>query len=176
MITGKMLKNMREQIGLTQEQLAKVVGITQAHIAKIEGEKVNPTLLTINKIMSVLETNKKIKCKDLLTKSLICLNPEDTINYAAKLMREKDISQIPVIENDRCIGSLSDKTIVRNLNMIKTSTKVKELMDDPFPVISCNDNINVVKTLLEYHQAVLVSENGKIIGILTKSDLLNLLE
>ena len=176
MITGKILKKMREQAGLTQEQLAKTVGITQAHVAKIENEKVNPTLSTINKIMSVLEMNKKIKCKDLLTRSLISLNPEDTINYAAKLMREKDISQIPIIENDRCVGSLSDKTIVRNLSRISGSTKVKEFMDDSFPVISCNDDINVAKTLLEYHQAVLISENGKIIGILTKSDLLNLLE
>jgi len=176
MITGKILKKMREQAGLTQEQLAKTVGITQAHIAKIESEKVNPTLSTINKIMSVLETNKKIKCKDLLTKSLISLKPEDTVNHAAKLMREKDISQIPIIENERCVGSLSDKTIVRNLSSISSSTKVKEFMDDPFPVISCNDDVNIVKTLLEYHQAVLVSENGKIIGILTKSDLLNLLE
>ena len=176
MITGKILKKMREQAGLTQEQLAKAVGITQAHVAKIESEKVNPTLSTINKIMSVLEMNKKIKCKDLLTKTLISLKPDDTVNYAAKLMRENDISQIPIIENDRCVGSLSDKTIVRNLSSINSSTKVKEFMDDPFPVISCNDDVNIVKTLLEYHQAVLVSENGKIIGILTKSDLLNLLE
>ena len=176
MITGKILKNMRKQAGLTQEQLAKSVGITQAHVAKIESEKVNPTLSTINKIMSVLEMNKKINCRDLVSKSLISLKPEDTINYAAKLMREKDISQIPIIENDICVGSLSDKTIVRNLSKITNSTKVKEFMDDPFPVISCNDDINIVKTLLEYHQAVLVSESGKIIGILTKSDLLNLLE
>ena len=176
MLTGKILKKMREQVGLTQEQLAKIVGISQAHIAKIENEKVNPTLSTINKIMSVLEANKKNICKDLLNKSLISLKPDDTVNYAAKLMRENDISQIPIIENDRCIGSLSDKTIVRNLNSINTSTRVKEFMDDPFPVISCNDDINLVKTLLEYHQAVLISENGKIIGILTKSDLLNLLK
>jgi len=176
MITGKILKKMRKQAGLTQEQLAKAVGITQAHVAKIESENVNPTLSTINKIMSVLEMNKKIKCKDLLTKTLISLKPDDTVNYAARLMRENDISQIPIIENDRCVGSLSDKTIVRNLSSINSSTKVKEFMDDPFPVISCNDDVNIVKTLLEYHQAVLVSENGKIIGILTKSDLLNLLE
>ena len=176
MITGKILKKMREQAGLTQEQLAKTVGITQAHVAKIENEKVNPTLSTINKIMSVLEMNKKINCKNLLNRSLIFLKPDDTVNLAARLMREKDISQIPIIENDRCIGSLSDKTIIRNLSRITNSSKVKEFMDDPFPVISCNDDVNVVKTLLEYHQAVLISEKGKIIGILTKSDLLNLLE
>jgi len=176
MITGRILKNMRNQAGLTQEQLAKAVGITQAHVAKIESEKVNPTLSTINKIMSVLEMKKKIDCKDLLSKSLISLKPDDTVNYAAKLMRENDISQIPIIENDRCVGSLSEKTIVRNLSRISSNTKVREFMDDPFPVISCNDDINIVKTLLEYHQAVLISESGKIIGILTKSDLLNLLE
>lgn len=176
MITGQLIKKMREDAGLTQEQLAKAVGITQAHVAKIENERVNPTLSTINKIMSFLETNRKIKCKDLVTRDVVFLSPEDTVNYAAKLMREKDISQIPIMEGNTCIGSISEKTIVRNLSRISSSTKLKELMDDPFPIISCNDSVSIVKALLEYHQAVLVSENGKIIGILTKSDLLNLLK
>jgi predicted transcriptional regulator len=176
MITGELIKRMRKEIGITQEQLAKAVGITQAHVAKIENEKVNPTLSTINKIMSVLDTNRKIKCKDLVTKRVIFMKPDDTINYAAKLMREKDISQIPIIDREKCVGSISEKTIVRNLANISGSTVLKELMDEPFPIISCNDSINVVKALLEYHQAVLVSENGKIIGIVTKSDLLKLLK
>jgi len=176
MITGELIKKMREEAGLTQEQLAETVGITQAHIAKIENERVNPTLSTINKIMSVLDSNRKIKCKDLVTGNVIFLSLEDTVNHAARLMREKDISQIPVMKGNTCVGSISEKTIVRNLGRISSSTKLKELMDDPFPIISCNDSINLVKTLLEYHQAILVSENGKIIGIVTKSDLLNLLE
>lgn len=176
MITGKLIKKMREEAGLTQEKLAKATGITQAHIAKIENEKVNPTLSTINSILSVLQENKSIKCKDFVTKKVISIKPEDSVNYAVKLMKKNDVSQIPIIENERCVGSISDKTILRNLNRASGSTEVKEIMDEPFPMISSNDSIDVVKTLLEYHQAVLILEEGKVVGIVTKHDLLKLLK
>ncbi len=176
MITGKLIKKMRDEAGLTQEELAKAAGITQAHIAKIENEKVNPTLSTINSILSVLQENKSIKCKDFVTKKVIFIKPEDSVNYAVKLMKKNDVSQIPIIENERCVGSISDKTILRNLNRASGSTEVKEIMDEPFPMISSNDSIDVVKTLLEYHQAVLILEEGKVVGIVTKHDLLKLLK
>jgi len=176
MITGKLIKKMRKEAGLTQEKLAKAVGITQAHVAKIENERVNPRLSTVNKILSVLKSNKRIKCKDLVTKKLIFVKPEDSVNHVVKLMREKDISQIPIMEGGRCIGSISEKTIVTKLDRISGSIEIKELMDEPFPMISCKDDVDVIKALLEYHQAALVSEKGRVIGIMTKSDLLNLLK
>jgi len=176
MITGKLIKKMREEVGLTQQGLADLIGITQAHIAKIENEKVNPRLSTINKIMSVLKTNRNIKSRDLLTNNLVFVGPEDSVEHVSILMRENDISQLPVIDNEKCLGSVSEKTIVRNLDTISKSTKVMEIMEEPFPIISSSDDIEVLKALLEYHQAVLVSEKGKMIGIVTKSNLLNLLK
>jgi len=175
-ITGKLIKKMREEAGLTQQRLAEAVGISQAHIAKIENEKVNPRLSTINKILSILNKNRKLKCDTFLTKKIISIKPDDSINYAVKLMKENDISQIPVIGEGKCVGSISERTIIRNLGRIKGTDKVREIMDDPFPIVNCNEEMSVIKTLLEYHQAILVSEKGLIIGIITKSDLLNLLK
>jgi predicted transcriptional regulator len=176
MITGKLIKKMREECGLTQQQLAEAVGITQAHVAKIENERVNPRLSTINKIISVLKTNKTLKCESFITKKIISAKPDDSVHHVVKLMRENDISQIPIMEGEKCVGSVSEKTIVRNLDRISGSTEVKDLMDEPFPIVSYRENVDLIKTLLEYHQAVLVSERGRIIGIVTKSDLLNLLK
>jgi len=175
MITGKLIKKMREDAGLTQERLAKAVGISQAHIAKIENEKVNPRLSTVNRILSILKTNKSV-CKDLMTKDVIFLKPDDSVNHAVKLMKQKNISQIPIIENEKCIGSISERIIIEKLGSISGSTKLKDVMDEPLPIISCNDDVDVVKSLLEYHQAILVSEKGRVIGIITKSDFLNLLK
>jgi predicted transcriptional regulator len=176
MITGSLLKKMREEVGMTQEQLAELAGISQAHVAKIENEKVNPRLSTVNKIMSVLKSNSTLKCDEFLTKKVIYVNPKDSVDRAAKLMKKNDVSQLPVIDKGICVGSISDKTIVRNLDRISRSTKVIELMEEPFPSINCGEEMEVVKTLLEYHPAILVTDRGKIIGILTKSDLLGLLK
>jgi predicted transcriptional regulator len=176
MITGELLKKMREEIGMTQERLAESVGISQAHVAKIENEKVNPRLSTVNKIMSVLKSNSMLKCDQFQTKKVIYVNSKDSVNHAAKLMKGNDISQLPVIDKGICVGSLSDKTIVRNLDRISKTTKIMELMEEPFPTINCGEEIEVVKTLLEYHPAILIMDRGKIVGILTKSDLLDLLK
>ena len=59
-IKGSILRKMRLEAGLTQSQLAKLVGVSQAHIAKIEGEKVDPRLSTVNKILEVL-TSKNVR-------------------------------------------------------------------------------------------------------------------
>ena len=176
MITGQVLKKMREEVGMTQEKVAELAGISQAHVAKIENEKVNPRLSTVNKIMSILKSNSRLSCNGFVTKKVIYVKPRDYINYAAKLMKENDVSQLPVIDKGICVGSISDKTIVRNLDRIIKPTKVAELMEEPFPTINCGEEMEVVKTLLEYHPAVLVTEKGKIIGILTKSDLFDLLK
>lgn len=176
MITGNLLKKMREEIGMTQEKLAELAGISQAHVAKIENEKVNPRLSTVNKIMSVLKTNSTLRCNEFLTKKVIYVKPRDSINYAAKLMKNNDVSQLPVIRNGVCVGSISDKIIVRNLDKISSSTEVREFMEEPFPTVNCGEEVEVVKTLLEYHPAILVTDGGKIVGILTKSDLLDLLK
>ena len=176
MITGSLIKKMRNEIGITQQKLADLVGITQAHIAKIENEKVNPRLSTVNKILSVLKTNSTLKCENIITKGLILVNPENPIDHVVKLMKKYDISQMPVVDNGKCVGSISEKTIVRNLDNISNQTKVKELMDESFPIITCNDHLDVIKSLLEYHQAVLISDKGRLMGIVTKSDLLSLLK
>jgi predicted transcriptional regulator len=176
MITGKILKNMREELGMTQEKVAELAGISQAHVAKIENEKVNPRLSTVNKIMSILKSNDTLKCNGLVTKRVICVKPRDSVNNAVKLMKANEVSQLPVVEKGLCVGSISDKTIIRNLDRISSMTKVKEVMETPFPTINCGEDMEVVKTLLEYHPAILVTESGKIIGILTKSDLFDLLK
>ena len=54
--------------------------------------------------------------------------------------------------------------------------KVKDIMEKPFPIISSRENVEMAKLLLEYTQAVLVSEKQKIVGIITKSDLLTLMK
>lgn len=174
MITGKFIKTLRENKGISQEKLAKLVGISQAHIAKIENEKVNPTLSTINKMLSVLQVRKEIKCSKLMQRKIISISPTDNVNNAIKLMKIFKISQIPVIEHSLNIGSITERTILQHLDKNLSKIKIREIMEQPFPVLSWQSNTESVKSLLEFHQAILLSEKGKIVGIITKSDLLNI--
>ncbi len=131
-ITGQMIKRLREDRGISQQKLAETIDISQAHIAKIENEKVNPTLSTINKIMSVLEENQKIKCKKIMKKNIISVKLDTKVSEAIRLMKNFEISQIPVIEKSICLGSITEKGIINNMGKNPKRTMVKDIMEKPF--------------------------------------------
>ena len=174
MIKGSMLKKLRLEAGLTQRQLAKLVGISQAHIAKIENEKVDPRLSTVNKILEVLTSGEKRKCKEIMTENVIFASPNDRVLEVSKIMMKNAISQLPVIENGIVIGTVTEESIIRNLSSTVAERKVEEIMEPPLPMIPENASINVAKSLLEESPAVLVVKKGKVKGIITRSDLLKI--
>ena len=169
-----MLKKLRLEAGLTQRQLAKLVGISQAHIAKIENEKVDPRLSTVNKILEVLTSGKKRKCKEIMTENVIFASPNDRVLEVSEIMMKHAISQLPVIENGIVIGTVTEESIIRNLSSTVAERKVEEIMEPPLPMIPENTSINVAKSLLEESPAVLVVKKGKVKGIITRSDLLKI--
>ena len=175
-ITGKLIKELREERGISQQKLAEAIGVSQAHIAKIENEKVNPTLSIVNNIMSILKEDHQVKCKKIMRKNIVSITPDTKILDAIKLMKNFEISQIPVIEKGMCLGSITEKTIVNSMDKNLRRMLVKDIMEKSFPIISSNESVEVAKMLLEYSQAVLLSEKQKIVGVITKSDILTLMK
>ncbi|MBI4010523.1 MAG: CBS domain-containing protein [Candidatus Aenigmarchaeota archaeon] len=175
MISGVYLRELREKIGLTQTELAEKVGITQAHIAKIENNKVDARLSTINKILSVLEAGKNnLRCKDIMVKKVIYVSPNDTIKKVAKLMKLYSISQLPVLKNNVSIGSINETTIIGSWN--NPNSPVKNLMEKSLPLVDADETIDTVKSFLQTFSSILISEKGKVVGIITKSDLFKLMK
>ena len=176
-ISGGYIKELRKKLGISQKELAGRVGVTQAHIAKIESEKVDARLSTINRIVAILETDQnKTQCKNFMTRNIISISPKDKASKIIYIMRWYSISQLPVIQNNVSVGSIKESTIIKNLDKNLSRKKVNEIMEDSFPVIDSNDTIETAKSLLDFHQAVLFTEKGRIVGIMTKSNLLNLMK
>jgi len=174
-ISGKYIRDLREKLGMSQEELAERADITQAHVAKIESEKVDARLSTINRITNILESNqKKDKCKNFMSKHIVAISSGDKVLRAIHLMRKYNISQLPVIDSGTSLGSIRELTIIKNLDKNIGERKVKEIMEDSFPVIDSNDTTETARSLLDFHQAVLFTERGNIVGMMTKSDLLKL--
>jgi predicted transcriptional regulator len=174
-ITGNYIKKLRKERGISQQKLAELVGVSQAHIAKIENEKVDPRLSTVNKILSVLSNfEKSIKCKDVMFSDVIFVKHSDPVKKVIDVMRSHAISQVPVFDRDRQIGSIRESTLFENMDKNLDKMKAKDIMEKPFPVVDENDDIEIVKPLLEFHPAVLVYKKGKLRGIITKSDLLEI--
>jgi DNA-binding XRE family transcriptional regulator len=72
-VLGEMIKQVRKERNLTQEELGKLVGVNKSQISKLERNTKNVTIATILKIFRALKTNIKFtveKYEDQLEKGM----------------------------------------------------------------------------------------------------------
>jgi predicted transcriptional regulator len=168
------IKEIRKKFDLTQGQLASRAGVSQSLIAKIEAGRLDPTHSKAKKIFEAIDSlgkKKELKAEQIMNKGLISVKPSDKIKDAIGKMKKSNISQMPVIEDHKSIGIVSESIILEAL-LNKKGDKVKDIMDDSAPVVSKNTNVGVVSNLLRFYPMVLVSDGGELRGIITKADLL----
>jgi predicted transcriptional regulator len=177
------VKAMRTRLGLTQAQLAELAGVTQAYIAKIEARAANPRISTLEKISKALERatamEKRATVGQIMTSPIVAVKSDDRVDKAIHLMKSHDISQLPVLDEEVQIGSISEATVVQRIASGENMTRllkhnVDEIMENSFPTVSKDTDIDVVYSLLEHEPAIIVVEHGKMIGIVTKADLFKL--
>lgn len=174
---------MRTRLGLSQKQLAELAGVTQAYISKIEARTVDPRVSTLEKISKALERatamEKRATVGQIMTSPIVAVKSDDRVDKAIQLMKSHDISQLPVLDGEVQVGSISEATVVQRIasgeNMARLLKRnVGEIMENSFPTVSKDTDIDVVYSLLEHEPAIIVVERGKVAGIVTKADLFKL--
>lgn len=177
------LRQKRKGLGISQTELANESGVSQSLIARIESGDVDPRLSTFNKILTSLEDlreNKKILVSEIMSSPVISCRPEDKIKQVSQKMERKNISQMPVLsdsnENGRIDEALISSALSGSDNRKIGNLKVKKVMKSPFPDVSNDTEAQNVIDLVKSIGAVLVKEEGEINGIITKMDLLDLIE
>lgn len=109
-------------------------------------------------------------------KTLVAVKPTDTVANALEQMDELGLSQIPVLEEGRAVGALRENRVlskvVRDRELLKTP--VSDVMESSFPTVDVDASSNEVTKRLQTSPAVLVEEYGRIVGIITRHDVLDL--
>ncbi len=177
------VKVMRTRLGLTQVHLAELAGVTQAYIAKIEAGTTDPRISTIERISKALERatteKKRAPVGQIMTSPIVAVKSDDRIEKAIRLMKSYDISQLPVLDGEAQVGSISEATIVHKISAGENIHKllkysISEIMQGPLPTVGKEADVDVIFPLLEHESAVLVMEHGEVAGIVTKADLFKL--
>lgn len=109
-----------------------------------------------------------------MSKDLIVLDINSTINEVACKMKEADIGFIPISEDNIIVGVITDRDIVTKI-IANNDNKVKGYINKDLIKISKNSSIeNAVKLMGEKKiKRLLVEDNEKLVGIISLSDILN---
>jgi len=108
------------------------------------------------------------------TPELVKVETDKKVSDALFLMNQFNLTTIPVFEGDACVGSLNETKLLNAMMIDRniSDKNVKEVMDGKPPILEVNENVDKAISELKKNPAVLVSEYGKIAGIITNYDVL----
>jgi predicted transcriptional regulator len=175
------IKRRRKRLGITQKKLAELVGVSQPLIARIESGDLDPKLSLVKRIFEVLEEleGKSINAKHIMNSPVKYVTPNVTLREAIEVMMSDGISQMPVIESGRILGSITESSVVKIIlskGLDASEMRVRDCMEEPFPAISPDERLESISRMLLNNQALLVVENGEMVGIITKHDVMKALK
>lgn len=123
--------------------------------------------------------------KDFMTRKVVYISPGTTIAHAADLMREQDLHRLPVIENDKLVGLVTEGTIaeaspskatslsIYEMNYLLNKTKVKDVMIKDVITVSAYASLEDATYLMYKNKVGIlpVVDNEQLYGVITDRDI-----
>jgi CBS domain-containing protein len=118
-----------------------------------------------------------MKVKDVMHKGVDWVSPDTPVTELAKLMRDHDVGAIPIGENDRLVGMVTDRDIVcKGLaqdNFDPRATTARDVMTAE--IHCCREDEDLAKAVrhmeeLKVRRLPVINKNKRMIGILSLGD------
>lgn len=117
-----------------------------------------------------------MQVREIMKKKLELIKPEDTLQYAAELMKTKDIGALPVVDGNQGVGFLTDRDLaIRGLAAgLEPGAKVSQVMSKT--LVTCHENIALEEALKlmcdsDVRRLLVVDNGNHPIGIVTLADI-----
>ena len=118
-----------------------------------------------------------MKVKDAMHEGVTWVGPETPVRELARSMRDEGIGSIPVGENDRLIGMVTDRDIAIKAfvdGKDPASLTARDVMNGPILYCRTEEDIDDAARLMEQHQVrrlPVIDENKRMVGILSLGDI-----
>ncbi|HYH20512.1 MAG TPA: CBS domain-containing protein [Azospirillum sp.] len=117
-----------------------------------------------------------MKIRDIMTKQVEIVSPDTSLKDAARMMRDADIGFLPVGENDRLVGTLTDRDIaIRAVADGKDpSAKVRDAMSPNIEYVFEDQDSSEAAQLMSSKQirrVPVMSREKRLVGVLAMGDL-----
>jgi CBS domain-containing protein len=118
-----------------------------------------------------------LEAKDVMTKKVVCIGKDTPIVEAIRLMANKNVTGIPVVEDDMTlIGILSEQDVLRLFHTFdeEKSRTVNDFMTQPAVHFEKDERLLDVCYCLRDNsiRRVPVTSSGKVVGVISRSDII----
>ena len=98
----------------------------------------------------------------------------DTIDDVVALMKAHSISQLPVTDGGRVVGIVNETTVLNHLlGRGEHGDKIDDLVETQFAIVEPSNKLGIVGQFFKQNKIVIVVDDNKIVGIVTKIDFID---
>lgn len=172
------IRRRRLALGVSLGDLAHAVGRSDATLSRIERGQIRPSYDLVQRILEYLEaqeglTTPKLTVGDLRSGPLVSVTSSAPLTEAAQRLESGGFSQLPVIDDGRVVGSLSESALLRALGQPSVRRlRVRDVLEVAYPVVDEGFPADLLPPILGRYAAVVVARQGELSGIVTKADLI----
>lgn len=172
------IRKRRLSLGLSLGDLAEAVGRSDATISRIERGQIRPSYELVQRILGYLEEQEgavapQLTAADVMNRQVVTVPADALLPAASQVMERGAYSQLPVLDNGRVTGSLSETGLLRALGQPKSRrSRVREVQEPAYPQVDGRFPADLLASVLTRYPAVLVLQRGEVVGIVTKTDLI----
>lgn len=123
-----------------------------------------------------MRKHERRRCRDIMSKSVVTIGAGDSIQVAARLMRDNDIGALPVTQDNKVLGIITDRDIVIRAvaQGLDLKTKVAEVMSKPVIAVQEDEFVfGAIKTMGEnqVRRLPVVDSAGNLVGMISMADI-----
>ena len=126
-----------------------------------------------------MDNAKTMTIEKVMTKSVISVDASMTVNEAAKMMEDAKVGAVIVMENNTPVGIVTDRDFAVKIvaHAYQITTPVKQIMSTPLFSVNSDESVRAAADLMHDRgiRKLPVINDDKIVGMITASDIVNLL-
>ncbi len=116
-----------------------------------------------------------MQAQDIMSKNPRTVTPEATVREAARLMQEEDVGIVPVVDQDRLVGLITDRDIaIRVVAEGRSDARVREVMSENPKSMRPSDDVNDVLEMMgreKVRRVPITDDRGALVGIVAQADI-----
>ena len=112
---------------------------------------------------------------DIMSKHIIVGSVDDDIYKIASIMKENDIGFVPIVNDGKIVGVITDRDIVVKIISNHDNSNITNYMTKDIVDVSIDNSLSDVLSIMKKYRVkrVLVTDGDRVLGVVSLSDILN---